>query len=94
MMIIRTYFLVITLISLLSASNFTELSGFKDENGNIHLFLRIYTQYSGDGFSNDIFHFDIFKNSYSLYIEDYYSPANFPDPYNWPSYKSVDDFEF
>lgn len=94
MMIIRTYFLVITLISLLSASNFTELSGFKDENGNTHLFLRIYTQYSGDGFSNDIFHFDIFKNSYSLYIEDYYSPANFPDPYNWPSYKSVDDFEF
>jgi hypothetical protein len=94
MILTRTIIFFIIFISYLSASNFTELSGFEDSNGNTHLFYRICIRYSSGGFSNDIYHFDIFNNSDSLYLDDYYFPAIFPEPYGWPSYISVDDLEF
>ena len=94
MIFFRTFFFVIVLISYLSASNFAELNGFDDDNDNTHLFYRIYTKFSTGGTSYDIYHLDLSNNSDSLYLEEYYSPAIFPEPYGWPSYKSVDDFEF
>ncbi len=94
MILTRIIIFFIILISHISASNFAELSGFEDSNGNTHLLYRICIRYSSGGFSNDIYHFDIFNNSDSLYLEDYYFPAIFPEPYGWPSYISVDDLEF
>jgi len=94
MMIIRTLFFVIIVIFYSSASNFSELIGIENANGNTHLFYRILTKYSSDGFSNDIYHFDIFNNTDSLFLKDFYFPAILPEPYGWPSYTSVDDLEF
>ena len=94
MIFFRTFFFVIVLISYLSASNFAELNGFDDDNDNTHLFYRIYTKYSNGSTSYDIYHLDLSNNSDSLYLEESYSPAIFPEPYGWPSYKTVDDFEF
>jgi hypothetical protein len=53
---------------------FSELKGMEDQQGNTHLFYRIYSSYSNDPFydtNNDIYHFDLTTFSDSLFLADY-----------------------
>jgi len=53
---------------------FSELKGMEDQQGNTHLFYRIYSSYSNDPFydtRNDIYHFDMENFSDSLFLPDY-----------------------
>ena len=79
-------FIIVVFSSILSAANFYELRGFEDENNHTQLYYRIHTE-SDD----DIYHMDVFSNSDSVFLDEYYSPPWFPG--GWPSYNFVYDYE-
>ncbi len=82
----QTSFIIIVFSSILNATNFTELRGFEDEGNHTHLFYRIHTD-SDD----DVYHFDVFSNSDSVFLNEYFSPPWFPD--GWPNYNYIYDYE-
>jgi hypothetical protein len=64
----------------------------EDQQGNTHLFYRIYSSYSNDPFydtNNDIYHLDMETNSDSLFLVD----RSHEDP-AWSWFISVNDYAF
>ncbi len=71
------------------APQFSELNGIEDQQGNTHLFYRIYTSWIDSATylpvsSNNIYHYDLSSNTDTLFLKSYYgidSVTNMPEEF-------------
>ena len=71
---------------------FSELKGMEDQQGNTHLFYRIYSSYSNDPFydsNNDVYHFELETLIDTLFLRDY----SHEDPV-FSSFRRIGDYTF
>lgn len=70
--------LVLLFPAAIFAQRFSALDGMEDQNGNTHLFYRIYNNIGvvNDSITNSVYHWNLAANTDSLYFLDYYYYEN------------------
>ena len=83
----QTWLLLFLLLpAAIYAQRFSALDGMEDQNGNTHLFYRIYNNIGivNDSITNNVYHWNLAANTDTLYFIDYYfSNPNTIPPYSF-----------
>jgi len=90
--IIFSCFFINSFSQTIVSPQFSELKGMEDQQGNTHLFYRIYSSYEDYYIysnHNDIYHFDLNSSTDTLFLEDY----TFENP-AYTFHISVEDYDF